>query len=116
MTTVGMEIRIAVCRGNCNRCRQRLEQLSKIYLDLFLQGKYRLGRKIGSGSFGDIYIGMLTIERASWRALDFPNPLKTRRSALFYAVVFSFCCLFVPFSLCRHPSSNWRRGWNQVGE
>lgn len=24
-----------------------------------LQGKYRLGRKIGSGSFGDIYIGML---------------------------------------------------------
>lgn len=24
---------------------------------LLLQGKYRLGRKIGSGSFGDIYIG-----------------------------------------------------------
>ena len=27
-------------------------------MELRVGGKYRLGRKIGSGSFGDIYLGM----------------------------------------------------------
>lgn len=29
-----------------------------IYQDLRVGNKYRIGRKIGSGSFGDIYLGM----------------------------------------------------------
>lgn len=28
---------------------------------LLVQGRYRLGRKIGSGSFGDIYLGELPL-------------------------------------------------------
>ena len=28
-------------------------------MELRVGGKYRLGRKIGSGSFGDIYLGKL---------------------------------------------------------
>ena len=30
-------------------------------MELRVGGKYRLGRKIGSGSFGDIYLGMCTV-------------------------------------------------------
>jgi len=30
-------------------------------MELRVGNKYRLGRKIGSGSFGDIYLGNLTI-------------------------------------------------------
>ena len=28
-------------------------------MELRVGGKYRLGRKIGSGSFGDIYLGLV---------------------------------------------------------
>ena len=37
-------------------------------LDIRIAGRYRLGRKIGSGSFGDIYLGML-ICRADARVM-----------------------------------------------
>ena len=30
-------------------------------MELRVGGKYRLGRKIGSGSFGDIYLGKLIV-------------------------------------------------------
>ena len=30
-------------------------------MELRVGNKYRLGRKIGSGSFGDIYLGMYTL-------------------------------------------------------
>lgn len=32
-------------------------------MELRVGGKYRLGRKIGSGSFGDIYLGTNTTSR-----------------------------------------------------
>lgn len=32
-------------------------------MELRVGGKYRLGRKIGSGSFGDIYLGKTERER-----------------------------------------------------
>ena len=38
-------------------------------LDIRIAGRYRLGRKIGSGSFGDIYLGEILIWRASWPLL-----------------------------------------------
>lgn len=33
-------------------------------MELRVGGKYRLGRKIGSGSFGDIYLGKTERERS----------------------------------------------------
>ena len=33
------------------------EKRRKSTMEIRIAGKYRLGRKIGSGSFGDIYIG-----------------------------------------------------------
>jgi hypothetical protein len=35
---------------------------SSAALELRVGGKYRLGRKIGSGSFGDIYLGAFVVE------------------------------------------------------
>jgi casein kinase I family protein HRR25 len=37
-------------------------------MDLRVGNKYRIGRKIGSGSFGDIYLGMASIlfEGVGW--------------------------------------------------
>jgi casein kinase I homolog HRR25 len=35
--------------------------LTNIVQDLRVGNKYRIGRKIGSGSFGDIYLGMYSI-------------------------------------------------------
>ena len=39
-------------------------------IELRVGGKYRLGRKIGSGSFGDIYLGasVMLYRRAVWMA------------------------------------------------
>ena len=34
-------------------------------MELRVGGKYRLGRKIGSGSFGDIYLGKLASKLTS---------------------------------------------------
>ena len=34
-------------------------------MELRVGGKYRLGRKIGSGSFGDIYLGMFVLPSSS---------------------------------------------------
>lgn len=31
-------------------------------MDLRVGNKYRIGRKIGAGSFGDIYLGKITIK------------------------------------------------------
>jgi hypothetical protein len=36
-------------------------------MELRVGNKYRLGRKIGSGSFGDIYLGKCSLlQRESW--------------------------------------------------
>jgi hypothetical protein len=46
-----------------HRCPGELEAVKKYPLtlpqDLRVGNKYRIGRKIGSGSFGDIYLGMI---------------------------------------------------------
>lgn len=48
------------------------EQPAPMALDIRIAGKYRLGRKIGGGSFGDIYLGeacsRLLAYFASWRS------------------------------------------------
>ena len=33
-------------------------------MDIRIANKYRLGRKIGGGSFGDIYLGMFLTEKS----------------------------------------------------
>ena len=38
-------------------------------LDLRIGNKYKIGRKIGSGSFGDIYLGVFGIFGARFRGL-----------------------------------------------
>ena len=35
-------------------------------MELRVGNKYRLGRKIGSGSFGDIYLGKLIFSTTIW--------------------------------------------------
>ena len=35
-------------------------------LDIRIAGRYRLGRKIGSGSFGDIYLGAINVQQQEW--------------------------------------------------
>ena len=45
-------------RDSWQFCAKVLRRLSAIKMELRVGNKYRLGRKIGSGSFGDIYIGM----------------------------------------------------------
>lgn len=47
-------------------------------LDIRIAGKYRLGRKIGGGSFGDIYLGKPYKPNPS-----FPNSLNKQYLVLF---------------------------------
>jgi len=47
-------------------------------MELRVGGKYRLGRKIGSGSFGDIYLGKcvctsMVVEVLLGRSMDIVN-------------------------------------------
>lgn len=51
-------------------------------MDLRVGGKYRLGRKIGGGSFGDIFLGVnvTTNEEVAMKL----EPVKTKHSQLFY--------------------------------
>lgn len=44
-------------------------------MELRVGNKYRLGRKIGSGSFGDIYLGKLSFSLSLARTLPLPSPL-----------------------------------------
>jgi hypothetical protein len=37
-------------------------------LDILIAGKYRLGRKLGGGSFGEIFLGPLNCCERAWRA------------------------------------------------
>lgn len=59
-----------------------------------LQGKYRLGRKIGSGSFGDIYIGENTISPCAPHICSRNPPSSSQ--------------------LFRNPPPHRRRGGNKV--
>ena len=44
-----------------------------IQQDLRVGNKYRIGRKIGSGSFGDIYLGMWRVFLSSILSLPLPT-------------------------------------------
>jgi hypothetical protein len=80
-----------------------------------LQGKYRLGRKIGSGSFGDIYIGELGQARApSWASKPNAGLPRTCR-----ADVPCFHTRQANMRLAvtrRHASADRGGGGHQVGE
>jgi hypothetical protein len=101
-----MEIRIAVriIPGSAQGGRVRLQKKSA-QPDFALpaappQGKYRLGRKIGSGSFGDIYIGARARrERPARRAARPPAALAHAAAA----------------ALRRHAPPHRRGGRHQAG-
>lgn len=74
--------------------------------------KYRLGRKIGSGSFGEIYIGIIVyivlyyVKSVFYRF--FIVCIEPRNVACFMIMIFLLCF--------RHKCTNQRRSWNQTGK
>lgn len=62
-------------------------------MDLRVGNKYRIGRKIGSGSFGDIYQGT-NIQNGDAVAIKL-EPVKTRHPQLLYESRFLNCCNWV---------------------
>lgn len=67
-------------------------------MELRVGSRYRLGRKIGSGSFGDIYLGNYDFLGCS---PFFPPPRRHHHSHLFAIVLYTnaFCFLFFLFFL-----------------
>ncbi len=61
-------------------------------LDIRIAGRYRLGRKIGSGSFGDIYLGD---KACGVLHLSLSCKTKTCESAAFYADQLLFAGLHI---------------------
>ncbi len=51
-------------------------------LDIRIAGRYRLGRKIGSGSFGDIYLG----KREGILSRPQPSPSELRRAGVWQSL------------------------------
>ena len=61
-------------------------------LDIRIAGRYRLGRKIGSGSFGDIYLGAWAQPRHA--ALMLPARTEQKAAGLFtWEPHMPACCL-----------------------
>ena len=56
-------------------------------VELRVGNKYRLGRKVGSGSFGDIYLGV-NITNNEEVAIKLES-VKSRHPQLFYEVIFT---------------------------
>lgn len=64
---------------------------SHMALDIRIAGRYRLGRKIGSGSFGDIYLG--TAFRFVSRPFGLYVPRCPKRSWRKMMISLSFSCV-----------------------
>jgi|APAra0007618257_1042622.scaffolds.fasta_scaffold00101_19 hypothetical protein len=62
-------------------------------MDRVVGGKFKLGRKLGSGSFGEIFLGIVDFLYSSWVNVF------TLSNSFFFESVF----------VCRSECTNWRR-------
>ena len=77
-------------------------------LDIRIAGRYRLGRKIGSGSFGDIYLGRQGTAEVSVSVMLAGQEERKAEVCDRTLMRCAWCC--------RHPHPHWRGGWHQVGK
>ena len=62
-------------------------------MDLRVGNKYRLGRKIGGGSFGDIYQGVNITTGEEYAVCSSPPPSHFFFLSFFFSI-FRFCAFF----------------------
>ena len=103
---------VCFCSARCSSAllTQPRAPAGAMALDIRIAGRYRLGRKIGSGSFGDIYLGRQGICTADVLVSVMLAGQEGRKAEVCDRTLMrgAWCC--------RHPHPHRRGGWHQVGE